>query len=423
MLVLWGKSQTGQFTRVRFLETGACNSPVFIRYWSKRWGFTEICRGGDKGVQEMKRGQGRGWWAPLSQGLWSGPQTLMWVSPHYCAPIVHASLFLFRTHRLWGGVNPKQVISVSWKIYFFEFKVLTKRSHDAGLGRPQTSWLTRFSFLSSLNPAQHFHMVPILQCFLTENDHAKASKLKEKPTFIKSGAGNNKKGGDRTKATTGVWKAQTDPWPEKTQVLYKAVFTLHVGMWVLYLCELQVVEPAPPEPNSGPEPLQPLSVYLLSTPVRVSTRVRTEGKNSNSAKTNKSEQTVLCHVTAFVFRLTRRTVLLQTSVAALFPLTGTIQGTGRDTGPACNRQMDARETEETHKHRRATLCHVQARCLSGFLMAKVTDVADEQPCDRDLTRRRTRASNVGDELARAGKFLFFGREEVLYHKKRHRLLS
>lgn len=36
---------------------------------------------------------------------------------------------------------------------------------------------------------------------------------------------------------------------------------------------------------------------------------------------------MLCHVTAFVVRLTPRTVLLQTSVAALFPLTGTIQGT------------------------------------------------------------------------------------------------
>lgn len=31
-LVLWGKSQTGQFTRVRFLETRAGNSPAFIRY-------------------------------------------------------------------------------------------------------------------------------------------------------------------------------------------------------------------------------------------------------------------------------------------------------------------------------------------------------------------------------------------------------
>lgn len=93
--------------------------------------------------------------------------------------------------------------------------------------------------------------------------------------------------------------------------------------------------------------------------------------------------------------------MLQTSVAALFPLTGTIQGTRHR---ACVQPTDGckKETEETHKHRRATLCHLQARCLSGFLMAKVTDVADEQPCDRDRTRRRTRASNVGDELARAG---------------------
>lgn len=159
------------------------------------------------------------------------------------------------------------------------------------------------------------------------------------------------------------------------------------------ICELQVVEPAPPEPNSGPEPLQPLSVRLLSTPVRVSTRVRTEEENSNQyIRTD-------CSLSRNRFCCPADSQNCSAAGAALFPLTGTIQGTRRHTGPACNPQM---ETEEAHKHRRATLCHLQARCLSGFLMAKVTDVADERPCDRDLTRRRTRASNVGDELARAG---------------------
>lgn len=141
-------------------------------------------------------------------------------------------------------------------------------------------------------------------------------------------------------------------------------------------------EPAPPQPNCVPEPVQPLSVWLpvLSTPVRVSTRVRVEEQNSNSTKpqTNKAEQTVLCHVTAFVVRLTRRTVLLQTSVAALFPLTGTIQGTGRDAAP-CLRATDRWMRERQKKHTDGRPCHLQARCLSGFLMAKVTDVADEQP--------------------------------------------
>lgn len=54
---------------------------------------------------------------------------------------------------------------------------------------------------------------------------------------------------------------------------------------------------------------------------------------------------MLCHVTAFVVRLTPRTVLLQTSVAALFPLTGTIFR-GRDATPglrATDRWMQERD--------------------------------------------------------------------------------
>lgn len=106
-----------------------------------------------------------------------------------------------------------------------------------------------------------------------------------------------------------------------------------------------------------------------------------------------AEQSVLCYVTAFVARLTHRTVLLQTSVAALFPLTGTIHGTGRDAvragRRACvqptDRQMDVKETEETQTHRRATLCHPLSRCLSGILMARVTDVAAS--CMRPRTSR------------------------------------
>lgn len=98
---------------------------------------------------------------------------------------------------------------------------------------------------------------------------------------------------------------------------------------------------------------------------------------------------MLHYVTAFVARLTHRAVLLQTSVAALFPLRGTIHGTGRHSGVrATDRWMRKKRKRLANTHRRATLCHLQSRCLSGFLMAKVTDVADEQAhaCDPSLKR-------------------------------------
>lgn len=106
------------------------------------------------------------------------------------------------------------------------------------------------------------------------------------------------------------------------------------------ICELQVVEPAPPEPNSGPEPLQPLSVRLLSTPVRVSTRVRTEEENSNQyIRTD-------CSLSRNRFCCPADSQNCSAAGAALFPLTETIQGTRRHTGPACNPQMDARERQK-----------------------------------------------------------------------------
>lgn len=104
------KSQTGQFTWVRFRETRSCNSPVFIHYQKERWGFRKIHKGGgelDKGVQEMKFGQGRDWRAPL------------WVRDseadlkYSCESVLIIVLLLCTLlcssagQRLWGGVSPK----------------------------------------------------------------------------------------------------------------------------------------------------------------------------------------------------------------------------------------------------------------------------------------------------------------------------
>lgn len=139
-----------------------------------------------------------------------------------------------------------------------------------------------------------------------------------------------------------------------------------------------MIEPLPSKPGSVSEPMLPVSLYLLPRPRHNSGQSRKIHPQKNKSKTR--EQTLLCYVTAFVACLTHRSVLLQT-VAALFPLRGTIHRTGRDTGAslagvrATDRWMQRKQKKLTNSHRRATLCHLQSRCLSGFLMAKVADAA------------------------------------------------
>lgn len=233
-------------------------------------------------------------------------------------------------------------------------------------------------------------------------------------------------------ATTGVWKAQTDPWPLSThpkRLEYKTS-TLHGGMWVWYLHELQVSEPLRSKHGCQSH------CCCLFAPKAVS-QLRVQQKNSSSKKQKKTgEQTLLCYVTAFVARLTHRSVLLQT-VAALFPLRGTIHRTGRDTRApfagvrATDRRMREKQKKPTSSHRRATLCHLQSRCLSGFLMAIVTDAAASRTWAGPHAARHTssvlkRGQTSADaplwrerESSILFIYVFFGGEGgwVLFHKR------
>lgn len=71
----------------------------------------------------------------LSQGRWSGPPTLPWVSPRYCAPIVHAALFLFRTHSppvRWCQLKTSHQCDLKKNILWIKSADLVC-SHNAGL--------------------------------------------------------------------------------------------------------------------------------------------------------------------------------------------------------------------------------------------------------------------------------------------------
>lgn len=99
------------------------------------------------------------------------------------------------------------------------------------------------------------------------------------------------------------------------------------------------------QPSCCPDP-----VYLLPRPQPhsgQSTKIHPQIKKKK--KSERGEQTGLCYVTAFVARLTPRSVLLQT-VAALFPLRGDhSRGPGRDTGGASLVESDRRMPEEQKK--------------------------------------------------------------------------